>query len=145
MNNRNLTILIFSGVIGVVALLLINLAPDVRTVSSPQIASPGNVKGMALYHAGTPFTLNFSQQEFVLDALNRSVKVKKSAYSSTKESFPFEKIVLYRFNGTDIEFVPVSQREQNLIFSAPAIDQDSYLLELSGGELNTLLNQTFDP
>ncbi len=145
MKTNPLTIGIFLVIIGILALLMINLAPQHPSTSTPLFASVGNVRGMAVIHKGLPYTLNFKQQEFSIDNLNRAVKVKKSDFVSSKNSFLFDKIVIYRFDGGDIEVIPEALNEKNIVFSSPSLSQDSYFLELSGGELYTLLSKTFDP
>jgi hypothetical protein len=145
MKTNPLSIGIFLVIIGILALLMINLAPQHPTTSSPLFATVGNVRGMAIIHKGMPYTLNFKQQEFSIDNLNRAVKVKKSDFVSSKDSFLFEKLVIYRFEGEEIEVVPVALNEKNIVFSSPTLSSDSYFLELSGGELYTLLSKAFDP
>lgn len=145
MKNSTLSGLIIAGIIGIFGLLMINLAPTIPINANPELTPQGNVRGVALYHRGTPFTLNFEQQKLAMDYLNRAVKVKKSDYTPDKSALAFDKLVIYRFDGADLELVPVTIKDRNIAFTAPTITQDQFLLETSGGELNSLLNQTYDP
>jgi hypothetical protein len=145
MKNSTLSGLIIAGIIGIFALMMINLAPSIPINANPELTPQGNVRGFALYHRGTPFTLNFDQQKLAMDYLNRAVKVKKSDYTPDKSALAFDKLVIYRFDGGDLELVPVTIKDRNIAFSTPTLAQDQLLLETSGGELNILLNQTYDP
>lgn len=145
MNNSTLTGLIIAGIIGIFALIMINLAPQIPINANPELTPQGNVRGVALFHRGTPFTLNFDQQKLALDFLNRSVKVKRSDYTADKSALAFDKLVIYRFDGGDLEIVPFTIKDRNIAFTTPGLAQDQLLLETSGGELNSLLNQTYDP
>lgn len=133
------------GVVGVIALLFINIAPKGNQTKTPQLSSVGDLRGSAIYHKNIPFTLNFEQQEVLVENLNRAAKVKKSDFPNQTAEFPFERIILYRFEGGDLEIIPIALKERNIAFNIPKISEDSYFLELSGGQLSNVLNGAFDP
>jgi hypothetical protein len=145
MQNNTLTGLIFLGVLGVIALLFINIAPTNNATTSPQLSSIGDVKGSALYHKNLPYTLNFEQQKVLIEFLNRAAKVKKTDFTFQPKEFSFDSIVLYRFDGSNLEIIPVAVKEKNIIFNIPKLSEDSYFLEMSGGQLSNVLNGAFDP
>lgn len=145
MQNNTLTGLIFLGVIGVIALLFLNIAPTNNATTSPQLSSIGDLKGSAVFHKNLPFTLNFEQQKVLVEFLNRAAKVKKSDFPELSKEFAYDKIVLYRFDGGNLELFPVAIREKNIAFNIPKLSEDSYFLEMSGGQLSNVLNGAFDP
>lgn len=132
-------------IVAMLTLIFINFSPYIIETAIPTKSPfPLDVRGMAVYHRGLPYTLNFEQQQTALGAMTRSVEVKKSAYPEIKGPFLFEKIAIYRFQGGDIELLPIDAVEKNLVFAAPSLDPNVYYMELSGGELSTMLNNAFD-
>lgn len=145
MQNNKLTVLIFLGVVGVIALLFLQITPTNNPTTTPQLSTIGDLKGSAIFHKNTPYTLNFDQQQILIEYLNRAAKVKKSDFTIETSTFPYERIVLYRFEGGNIELIPVMLKEKNIVFNIPKISEDSYFLEMSGGQLANVLNGAFDP
>lgn len=132
--------------LGVGTLMMLNYAPKISMTSPDATAGglpPLEVRGMAIVHDGKPFTLNFDQQKLANDALAKAVKVKKSDYSKNKD-LNFDKIVVYRFSAPDVEVIPVQYSEKNLVFEVPSIDKETYFMELTGGGLQNMINQSFD-
>lgn len=136
--------------VAILVLLMMNFAPKATTLftstDTKQPFFPANdIRGMAVEHKGLLYTLNYDQQRLAADAILRSVEVKEKNYMVKKETTPFDKIIIYRFNASDVEIYPIQLKESNWIFSIPQVDSKMYYLELSGGELNTMLNHSFDP
>lgn len=145
MKQSTLYLMTAAVVIGVLALLVINFYP----VSVPDVTSsgppPAEVRGMSVFHKGIPYTLNFEQQSLANDALFHAVEVKKADYKPVKEGFPFEKIVVYRFNAPDVEIFPIQYVEGNLVFSSPMLNNNAYYMELSGGAFTKMITNSYDP
>ena len=145
MKNPTLVAMTALVLLGVATLMMLNYAPKLTTTDATAAGLPPlEVRGMAVVHEGKPFTLNFDQQKLANDAISKAVKVKKSDYSKSKEPLNFEKIVIYRFNAPDLEVIPVQYAEKNLVFEVPAVDKETYYLELSGGNLQNMINNAFD-
>lgn len=146
MNNRTVVYLTIMVVVGLVVLLAINM-------SSILTGQPGNqtylkyndVRGMAVDHNDLHFTLNFTQQNKVIDIINRSVRV-VGVKPGKRQKPDIEKIVIYQFDGKpDLVITPIAYVDNNLVFSIPNWEKDGYLMEVSEGTLQTLLSQTYDP
>lgn len=132
-------------VLGIVTLLFLNFKPMAPVHVGTASHLPGNdVRGMAVFHNGIPYTLNFEQQKLANDVINRAVEVKKSDYPKAEAPFSFDKLVIYRFNAPDVEIFPISYSDRNLVFSVPSLSQEKYFLELSGGEFKNMINASFD-
>lgn len=146
MNNQTLIWMTAAVVVGIAILLAINLNNHLRgtTQNHEVYIKPGDVRGSAIEYKGKLFTLNFDQQNHLLDYLNAAVPVKKSDYQKAVNTTNISKILIYRFKEPDIEITPIGLEGKNLVFSAPAWNDSSYLLDLSGGQLNSLLQEAYD-
>jgi hypothetical protein len=104
-----------------------------------------DVRGMAVSHNQLLYTLNFKQQNTVIEILNKAVRV--VGVKPGKHQKPnFDKIVVYQFNHQpDLNIHPIAYVEKNLVFTVPEWDKEGYFMELSEGDLETLLSQSFDP
>lgn len=146
MDNRMLIPLTILCVAGFLVLLVLRFIPATN-VTAPNNAYIKNmdVRGMAIEHKGAMYTLNFDQQNSVLSHLNEAIPVSKTNFQQINETLPFSKLVIYTFNGPDVEINPIGYWEDNLVFFAPAWNASSYLIEISGGQLREVLSQTYDP
>lgn len=133
-----------AALLAALLLLAINLVPVFSMPAKQTYISLNNVRGSAVIYQQKPFTLNFRQQNELIDILNRAVFVKKSDYLNSKKDFNFDKIVIYPFIGDAIEIQPIDYSESNLIFSAPAWNQEFYMMELSAGSLQEIINSSHD-
>lgn len=131
--------------VGIASLMMINFKPPAADEVTAVGIPPLEVRGSAVIHKQIPYTLNFEQQNLVKDALLKSQKVKKEDYPEIKGPFDFDKIVIYRFNAPDVAITPIQYKDNNLVFFSPELSKDSYLLELSGGALKTMIQSSFDP
>ncbi|WP_068468089.1 hypothetical protein [Candidatus Protochlamydia phocaeensis] len=103
------------------------------------------VRGMAVGHHKLLYTLNFKQQNDVIDILNRSVRV-MGVKPGKRQKPNIEKIVIYQFNDQpELVLTPIAYIDGNLVFSVPQWNSDGYLMEVSNGRLQQLLSQTYDP
>lgn len=125
-------------------LLAINFFPKASLEVTEQGLPPLEVRGAAVVYKGVPFTLNFEQQQLATNAILRAEKVEKSKYPEIKRPLNFEKMILYRFNASDLEIFPIQYDETNLVFSAPDLNKDYYFIELSGGALKNMIDSSYD-
>lgn len=103
-----------------------------------------DVRGMAVVYQGIPYTLNFAQQNEVIETLNRSIPVGPGYLTSTHTQPEFEKIVIYRFHKPDLELKSIAYVDGNYLFSAPEWQKTGYLRDVTKGKLETLLSQAYD-
>ncbi|MCB1114775.1 MAG: hypothetical protein KDK62_08460 [Chlamydiia bacterium] len=147
MKNNTYTLL-FLALAGVLVLFGVNYLSTAKSeMENKELASFGNlglnpakVKGIAIEKAGKRFTLNQEQQVKALSFLNTMVPVDKKDYPK-KETFDFSRIVVSRFNLPDVSIVPVARADKDIVFDVPVLDTNSYLLSMSGGELQELIRK----
>lgn len=102
-----------------------------------------DVRGMAISNNKMLYTLNFKQQNTVIDILNAAVPIDKIEGNRTPANI--EQMVIYQFdNAPDIVLIPIGYVKKNLVFAAPKWVPNGYLMELSDGNLQKLLSQTYD-
>lgn len=131
-------------VIGAFTLIFLNLSPFFSASEKNTYIAMNNVRGAAVIYKQKPYTLNFEQQTKLIDIMNRAVLVKKSDYAKEKKTFSFDEILIYPFAGSPIELKPIDSVERNIVFSVPLWSQDYYLMELSAGSLQDLIDSTHD-
>jgi hypothetical protein len=141
-------------------IMLMNMAALIGFVPSRYL-SPNDVRGIAVEHNDMLYTLNFDQQNTLVDIFNRAIPVTKESAETrkVKDAPPSEvkKIVIYRFNAPDIEIIPVSfvsksqsavqaqdKQRLNLVFLAPLWNNKGFLEESVGDELHKFLSTTYD-
>lgn len=90
----------------------LNLFLLLRPEKTQRVLKTNDVRGMAVEHDGLLYTLNFSQQNGVVSALNQSVESKAPLPTA------FTRLVVYRFNQND------------LIFSAEELSRNVPLLNI---------------
>lgn len=100
----------------------------------------GEIKGVSIEKNGKSFTLNEKQQTQFLDFLNKMRPVDKKDYTP-QGNFDFTRISIQRFDKPDVNLLPVAIESKNLVFNIPILSSGSYMLDLSGGELNTLIQK----
>lgn len=146
MNNRTLVTMTCLVILGMLVLLGLNMT----TIMSGQPANEkylryNHVRGMAINHNQVLYTLNFNQQNKVIEILNRSVRV-VGVKPGKRQKPAIDKIIVYQFDGKpDLIISPVAYVDNNLVFSVPEWEEEGYLMELSEGGLQTLLSKTYDP
>lgn len=147
MKNRTLFFLTALVLLGMFTLLALNINSILTGVPKNQTYLKYNdVEGMAASHKNILYTLNFKQQNRLIDIFNRSVRVFEDQIGEgTKPEV--EKIIVTLFGQkapVEITLIRLLSDSGNLIFSAPQWDADSYFMELSRGEMQSLLSQTYD-
>lgn len=114
-------------------------------VTPDKYFGPNDIRGSAIVYKGKPYTLNFLQQTRFIDFLNRALAVGKIEPSASTSSHPFDRIVIYLFNGKEIELTPAGISDDNIYFSAPALQKNGYLQDVTQGRLLQLLKGTYGP
>lgn len=112
--------------------------------ATDQISHNG-VRGSAIVVNQIPYTLNFAQQNNVIDALDHAVAVSKDTVSAESERPFFQKLIFYRFNQPDLVVQPIEQRRTALLLDIPEWSTTHYYLDASSEELTTTLKGAFGP
>lgn len=128
---------------GMLILMWLNYAPISPSAYEKSTFPINDVRGSAIVHKGLSYTLNFDQQKILVDFVLKAVQVKKSDYTPTKLNF--DKFIIYRFKDREVEILPITYNENNLVFSVPSLNSETYYMELSGGQLKTMIPSSFDP
>lgn len=145
MSNRTLFFLTALVICAMIALLAINMT-SILTGQPPnqQYFKYNDVRGMAISHNQLLYTLNFKEQNSVIDIINRAVPIHEIK-EGKREPSNIEKLIVYRFeNKPDIALTPIGSVDGNLVFSAPQLESDGFLMELSDGDLRKMLSQLYD-
>lgn len=162
--SRRITIIMTIAVLsGFMIIVLVNIASMVGFIPSKFI-SPNDVKGVAVEHNGELYTLNFSQQNQLIDVINRSFIVTQESVDRRTIHFAeapeINKIIIYRFNepNVQIEITPIAYVSKkanvlvhnplddvNIVFSAPLLSSSGLLEEANEDEIYKMLKTTYDP
>ncbi len=145
MDNRTLLIMTACVFAAIALLFAINLKTLVTGQPINQTYLKYNdIRGMAVGKNQLLYTLDFQQQNSVADFLNRAVRV-VGVKPGKRQKPDIDQIVIYQFNGKpDIVLTPVAYVDGNLVFTAPAWVDQGYLMEISSGDLQKLLSQSYD-
>src|SRR5271157_3993529 len=120
MNNRTLVYSTSLVILGMLILLGLNMTAIMSgKPENEKFLRYNHVRGMAVNHNQVLYTLNFTQQNKVIDILNRSVRV-VGVKPGKREKPAIDQIIVYQFNGKpDLIINPVAYVDKNLVFSAP--------------------------
>ena len=146
MSNRTLVYLTTLVILAMAILLGVNMQSILTGQPENQTYLRYNdVRGMAVNHNQLLYTLNFKQQNTVIDILNEAIRINEIK-PGNRQPPNIEQLIIYQFdNKPDIVITPIAYVDQNLVFSAPLWGEDGFLMELSEGRLKELLSQTYDP
>lgn len=145
-SNRAVFYMTFLVLAAMAALFIINFKGILGgQVISQTYLKPNFVRGMAVKHKQLIYTLNFQQQNQIVDILNQSVKTQQ--VKPGKQQVPeIEQIIIYQFDGKpDLIITPLAYVDNELIYTNPAWNSNGYMMEVSNGQLQKLLSQTYDP
>lgn len=159
MSSRITLYMTLAVIAGFGVIMLMN-AITMLGIAPAKFISPSEVRGMAVQHDKLLYTLNFEQQNVLVEIFNRSIPITKADVESRKNHAPktsgISKIIIYRFNAPDIEIEPIasvakkysvdsfSPERYNLVFSAPEWNPNGLLEEATQDQIETLLAQTYD-
>jgi hypothetical protein len=145
MSNRTLVVLTVLVIAGMLVLFGLNVT-NILTGQPPnqKYLKYNDIQGMAIGRNRVLYTLNFQQQNQVIEILNSAVPI--TEIKSGKRNPPnIDKLVIYPLQGKpEIVLTPIAYVDNNLIFSAPDWVAHGYLMELSDGDLKNLLSKTYD-
>lgn len=146
MNNRTLVFMTVLVLTGMGVLLGLNLASLMKGKPISQVYLQNNdVRGMAIRHNQLLYTLNFNQQNELIQMINQSDKI-INIPEGNRQKPDVESIIVYQFGGAkDLEITPLTYVNNNLVFSVPQWNPEGYLMDVSEGNLKRLLSQTYDP
>jgi hypothetical protein len=142
MDNRTTTILTLLVLVAMGFLLLFNLTSIFNEHPYEKYLAYNDVRGSAAQHEGKLYTLNFDQQNLLVESINRSIPILREIPAG--QNLPIDKIVIYRFQKPDLVITPVAYYNDNLVFSVPELFPKGNLQDISIGDLRTLLSQTYD-
>lgn len=136
--------LIFLLLLMMAILLIRSVGNETVSQTAPdKFFGPNDIRGSAVVYKGKTYTLNFLQQTRFVDFLNRSLLLGDIESRTAKP--PFDKIIIYLFGGKEIELTPVNISDDNVYFSAPALQKNGYLQDVTQGRMLQLLEGTYGP
>lgn len=143
MSNRMIYILTFFVLVGICILLVINSTNVLNVKFTDPYLSKKDVRGTAIIHQGKEYTLNFAQQNALIDYLNAS-QVQVNQDLKVDSPADFEKIVIYLFEVPNVEIIPIGYSKNNLIFTSEKWNAKGQFIDTSNGQLKELLSGTYD-
>lgn len=144
MSNRSLLYMTVIVLVGIGILLGLNFYYILQgTPQGETYLKYNDVKGVAAEYKGELYTFNFEQQNAFIGMLNRAVKT-DTVKEGDLHSSEIAKIIIYQFNAPDILLTPVAYVDQNLVFTSPQLAPKGYLMDITRGELQSLLSTTYD-
>ena len=145
MSNRNLVL----GAILLIVGMLILFTFDFKAILSGEPLNQkylkfNDVQSIAIEHNQLLYTLNFDQQNQVINILNESIPIEE--IKSDKRVLPnITKIVIYSLKGKpEIVLTPIAYVDNDLIYSAPDWAPNGFLMEVSEGALRNIFSQAYD-
>jgi hypothetical protein len=159
---KSLTLIMTIAVLGgFIIIIFMNIAALLGVIPSRYL-SPNEVRGMAVEHNQLLYTLNFAQQNALIEIFNRSIPVDKKSVeerkATLKKPLEIQKIVIYRFNAPNIEITPVTfvakthsvsssdeAGKVSLVFLAPDWNANQLLEEAAIDSLYKILINSYDP
>lgn len=143
MDNRLLIALTLVVVACIAILFGLNMGNIVKNAPPARYIEQSQVKGIAVERSGKIYTLNFQQQTRAVDYLNQSLPVGKEI-RITQKDVGFSKLIIYRFEGGDLNLIPVGLNGYDIVFLAPEWNPDGYIEDISVGSFQELLSETYD-
>lgn len=146
MSNRvliSMTVLVLTGM---VILFGLNMRSILHTpFSSQTYLKPNHVSGMAIQHNQLLYTLNFHQQNALIDLINQSVAIQEMPIGDRQKP-TIDQIVIYQFDQAPaLTITPIAYVDHHLIYLAPQWNAQGYLMDISNGQFQQLLSKTYDP
>lgn len=144
MKSRLTLYMTIAVLVGAAIILAMNAASTLGIAPAYQYLSPNHVRGMAIEHEQKLYTLNFEQQNFLIDLFNRSTLADQKEVQKASNT-GFSKIIVYRFNTSELEIQPTGFTSDNrFIFSTPFWNSGHYLIGSSPEDLKQFFEKTYD-
>ena len=161
--SKRLTLTMTLAVLAGFGILLMMNVAALFGVLPARFISPNDVRGMAIEHNRKLYTLNFDQQNGMVEIFNRLIPVSEEMIAKRtvvpKKPLEIQKITIYRFNQPDIEILPIAFVSKSLsvtskeeetdtiscVFSVPAWNPNGLLEESATDSAYKILINTYDP
>lgn len=125
--------------VGMLALFLVNLQPT----KTEALLEPKDALGVTFEVQGIPFRVPQDKVDAVVKDLNTSVPVRRDHYKTITVVPEVSSIKIKLKSGDEIEITPITYRELNMVYDAPAWNTKEYMMELSGGQLTKTLESIY--
>lgn len=142
----NQTLIFFSLLIifCMAALFAVQLLPTFMAVETETYVTYNGTKGMAVKQNNKEWTLNFDQQNLFIASINGGEHIGKQLIRENPEIFPYQSVTVYQFDKPNITFRSVALQDDQIVFAAPEVIENGYLIEGSEGKLKAMLSEAFD-
>lgn len=140
------TPVIMTGVVltAIFVLLLMNAVQFLLPPNEGRL-SLRDIRGMAIEHNRTLYTLNLEQQMELAAIVNAASPTSFKNVSGENSPKNIQTIYVYRFNDMPtLEIVPIGYVDNNLVFTVPDWSLKGELVESSQGKLKELLSHSYD-
>lgn len=142
MSNQLLFFLTTLVLVAVLVLFGLNMKSLTNTQTAYETYLKYNeVRGIAIEKEGKLHTLNFNQQNRMIQILNGATPTSPQS-KGERTPVNFQKIVIYQFkNKPDLIISPINYVDNNLVFNQTEWSSTGSLSEHSGGELKQTIEQ----
>jgi hypothetical protein len=110
-----------------------------------------HVKGMAIEYNNKIYTLNFEQQNQVIQILKSTDQYLRNEGAKEFESASlidgklissYNRLIIYRFEKANLELIPIAQEHEYIIFEVK--EKNNLVKRIKTNTLHALLSQTFE-
>lgn len=144
MSNRFVNFLTLFILIALLGMAALNVFRLFYHPPAENYLSHNDVRGVAVEYKNLLYTLNFEQQNHLIDRINHSLQIPKETAGINKK-LPFTRLIIYRFEKPDLIITPIGYREDNLVYYVPEWHSQGYLEDMSSGKLKNLIENSYDP
>lgn len=145
MNNRTLTFLTVLVLVGIGAILLLNIASLFKKPENEKHISLNDVRGVEIQYKKKLYPLSLEQQVQAIQILNDSLPVSFKTGQRNLATPNFEQIIIYQMNKPDVVVTPVGYDQEDLVFRAPSWNEQALLKEFSDGNLKKIIQSAIEP
>ncbi len=131
-------------VVAIFILLAINAAQFLTPTKEGRL-SLNEIRGMAIEHNRTLYTLNLAQQMEVAAILNEAIPTTFKHSSGEDSPKNIQTLYIYRFDHSPtLEIIPLGYVNNQLVFTVPAWNPEGEWIETSNGKLKEILSHSYD-
>lgn len=99
-----------------------------------------SIYAMTIVQGSKRYSLQDAERAKVVAILSQALHLKSEHFQSTPSApVPLDKLILHLKDANDLEMVPISLMEENIVFSISGKNKHDYLIERSQGQLSTLI------
>lgn len=106
--------------------------------------SADDVEGMTVVYHDLPYALNFDQQNEMIELINRSIPVNDQNPSELL-AMSTKKIIVHLFNKEDVDIQLLGSKDGSVYFSSSTWIAGNNLKDVSTGDMQELINSSYDP